>query len=413
MQMMQYGCPVEYSPFKDTKIHSDEIAEGKKTESERWMTLGMFAYGISEYTKIALPAEEIGVYICLCFTNSLTVYTATYDALGMCVDPFVSSANHSCDPNAMSVWDGNKLSFRSLRPIKREEEICITYIDASWPRERRKRELSERYYFDCHCSKCSRGELSKQEAFLRDPPPDEADKFCLIHKRLLLQSEKFFRDEKVNDELQPEDIRPDRAPGLRDPATMFSLIESTTSSIPEDVAKARDPLSLVRCAIRACRDTAMWPEHRQPLPTLNQEEFVLLLSSQAFKKTLKSGFGLYFNAWPVLYPQSFNPQLIAHKWTLAKLCLYMASMQSHKSVRRLQKDNELDFGVIIWGLLLEIQDNVDRSHGKDSAFAGEVKRKVEEVRVDMTRGNPQMVAEAQRKIPEQWSKLRFLVLHDA
>jgi len=68
-----------------------------------------------------------------------------------------SRINHSCLPNAVYHYDksSNRLSVRSLRRIKKNEEIFISYIPFNQPRAQRQLQLSNSFKFTCTCSKCS------------------------------------------------------------------------------------------------------------------------------------------------------------------------------------------------------------------------------------------------------------------
>jgi len=63
--------------------------------------------------------------------------------------------NHSCDPNC-GVDDGtaSNLIITAQRPIKKGEEMCITYIDFNLPRSTRMKVLSNQYNFACGCERC-------------------------------------------------------------------------------------------------------------------------------------------------------------------------------------------------------------------------------------------------------------------
>jgi len=46
----------------------------------------------------------------------------------------------------------------ALRPIQPGDEVVTSYIDLALPRDVRRRELSERYKFECACEACEGGE---------------------------------------------------------------------------------------------------------------------------------------------------------------------------------------------------------------------------------------------------------------
>jgi SET domain-containing protein len=47
--------------------------------------------------------------------------------IGGFIDPLVSLMNHSCEPHAIVVYEGKKLSVRSSRAIKQGEELLQCY----------------------------------------------------------------------------------------------------------------------------------------------------------------------------------------------------------------------------------------------------------------------------------------------
>ncbi|KAK1759017.1 hypothetical protein QBC47DRAFT_336635 [Echria macrotheca] len=74
--------------------------------------------------------------------------------VGLALDWLSPTINHSCLPNAHVFFEGNILRLRSLRKIKAEEEITISYIEPSslTDRESRHEALSVRSSFRaCQC----------------------------------------------------------------------------------------------------------------------------------------------------------------------------------------------------------------------------------------------------------------------
>lgn len=75
--------------------------------------------------------------------------------------------NSSCVPNTNNCWDEQKQSivFRALRDIAAGEELCISYGNLIETRDVRRRELGEKFGFECHCAACS---LSGEDLRLSD-----------------------------------------------------------------------------------------------------------------------------------------------------------------------------------------------------------------------------------------------------
>lgn len=68
-----------------------------------------------------------------------------------------SRFNSSCVPNINNYWDEQlrQISFRAVRDIVAGEELCIAYTDLLSVRDERRRELHEKFAFECHCTACS------------------------------------------------------------------------------------------------------------------------------------------------------------------------------------------------------------------------------------------------------------------
>ncbi|KAH7443730.1 hypothetical protein KP509_02G048400 [Ceratopteris richardii] len=96
-------------------------------------------------------------------TSSLLMAAAASisgDAIsGSAVYILPSMYNHDCDPNTDITWPTNATAHLSARrDIEADEELRITYIDASMPHRARQKLLKEAYHFACNCSRCKDGD---------------------------------------------------------------------------------------------------------------------------------------------------------------------------------------------------------------------------------------------------------------
>uniref|UniRef100_A0A182PH47 SET domain-containing protein n=1 Tax=Anopheles epiroticus TaxID=199890 RepID=A0A182PH47_9DIPT len=78
---------------------------------------------------------------------------------GSALYPRQSKINHSCTPNAETVFpqSNHMLALRAVRNIQPGEEICISYLDEcnlQRSRHSRQKALKEYYLFICQCEKC-------------------------------------------------------------------------------------------------------------------------------------------------------------------------------------------------------------------------------------------------------------------
>ncbi|XP_066343930.1 histone-lysine N-methyltransferase ATXR2-like [Miscanthus floridulus] len=117
------------SPVEDYFIHIDDLPESEKEEAEK--VTGSFLDALRE--DYSVPCEGTAFF------------------------PLQSCMNHSCCPNAKAFKrdedkDGHAVII-ALRPISKDEEITISYIDEDLPYKERQAQLAD-YGFTCTCLKC-------------------------------------------------------------------------------------------------------------------------------------------------------------------------------------------------------------------------------------------------------------------
>ncbi|KAG6440086.1 SET domain family protein [Babesia bovis T2Bo] len=77
------------------------------------------------------------------------------DILGVGIYKSLSLLNHSCQPNIeFDYVDNNTARVQLLRPVSAGEQATISYVDATLPLEKRRRELWDNYLFICRCQRC-------------------------------------------------------------------------------------------------------------------------------------------------------------------------------------------------------------------------------------------------------------------
>ncbi|KAK8175240.1 hypothetical protein IWX90DRAFT_379140, partial [Phyllosticta citrichinensis] len=155
----------EWEAFQSLPGHVEKLRERNDFRTHAAMAMGALKYsGVDMFWDIEMTLE---IYARI-LTNSLTITTPTLFPIGVGVDPFASCANHSCEPNAFVVLEGTKLCYRALKPISKDDEIFMSYVDDKYPFLHRQKELRDRYYFDCNCTKCQRG-FDTMEDRLKQP----------------------------------------------------------------------------------------------------------------------------------------------------------------------------------------------------------------------------------------------------
>ena len=96
-------------------------------------------------------------FACNTFSMNTQVGNTPTD-LGEGIYTTLSLTNHSCDPNTIGVHYNKTLAFRTIRPVKKGDEILYCYINyfAIEDKERRQKQLLDDYSFVCQCNPCAK-----------------------------------------------------------------------------------------------------------------------------------------------------------------------------------------------------------------------------------------------------------------
>jgi SET domain len=86
--------------------------------------------------------------------NAFNLATPFNNRIGIYLHPYAALINHSCDSNAVFLFDGDTFFVKALKPIHSGEQIFISYIDSTSPLAVRHKALSKSYHFNCECTKC-------------------------------------------------------------------------------------------------------------------------------------------------------------------------------------------------------------------------------------------------------------------
>lgn len=76
--------------------------------------------------------------------------------------------NHGCNPNTAFIGLPNgQLAFRTIRPVNKDEELVVSYIDLYSDRDERRQELLSSKHFWCKCKRCSSSIEKSVDRFLQ------------------------------------------------------------------------------------------------------------------------------------------------------------------------------------------------------------------------------------------------------
>lgn len=245
--------------------------------------------------------------------DSFNLTTPFYDRIGLCIQPYASFINHSCDPNAVVGFDDGRLFVKALRDVEEGEQIFVSYVDNTNPFELRQRELSERYFFDCACTKCEKGANAREERFLVAKPNLSA----------LVDAERKAAD----------------------------LLRSA-----KDEENPSSATGKLYSAMNTLRGTGAWPITRQPFVQLRDELIVYLLEAQQFWPAFIHSAIRYLRIDPIVFPGSWHPIRNVHAWTLVKLAihLFQAPDAMTPETAYLQKYG-INLGLVIYSVLNDLR----------------------------------------------------------
>ena len=217
-------------------------------------------------------------------------------------------------------FDGEEIFVKAIRPIKKDEQIFISYIDTTTPREVRRKELSERYFFDCQCSKCAKGTDTPEDRF-QEPTPKDTTILETAERQAL------------------------------------ELLQSAS----ESDANPAESIQRLESAMHILHDTATWPLARQPYASIRDQLILSLLSTNNFSRAFIHAAIRYLRIDPVLYSPA-HPIRQLHAWVLAKLAIYLSqSFESNPDDPVQLQDFELNFHFILWYVLADLASRQNES----------------------------------------------------
>jgi hypothetical protein len=277
-------------------------------------------------------------------SNSLTLITPTLDPLGIILDPTLCHINHSCDPNAYLMMDGAQVSIRTLRPIKKDKEIFVSYIDTTLPFHKRQEELQSRWFFTCRCAKCQNGAASQEDNWLIPAKMTE--------------------------------VAPDILQSLAGQQnTMFEIYQHI-QSIGDPAEQA---IPIIEQSLRIAHESKNMPIYRQPYAALRDDLIVNLLAVGRYQDAWAQCAKRYKYIMPKLYPVPFHPIRVVQTWQMTMLAAYLASTEEGVGAPG------VNMGLIAMMLVKQVLDVASLSHGPENAFTKSVKSKAEEMIEELKR----------------------------
>ncbi|KAI1349870.1 hypothetical protein F5Y01DRAFT_168950 [Xylaria sp. FL0043] len=303
--------------------------------------------------------------------------------LGMAFDPLVSSANHSCDPNARLVFNQPQHEIRALRKINAGEEIFISYTEPTHPFGVRQAALQEYYYFTCRCTKCEKGVELEAKRFPQRPE-DLGSEYRKLADKLVSRHESELSKHLVpgsDDEAQR------RVAALE--AEAYAVLYNKSASIDD-----------VKGAIQMCIGSKMWSWTSQPVAQLCRRLGTMYLQSGMLYEAFRLGVKLHLEILPGLYPQEFHPDRLVNAWSVSTLINVLCNPAHEELYQELSRGG-LPLRVLYFGFLFYLHELTPRMFSPNSPFAKVTGHTYDQIMAGVTMPK----AEIKEKLQAAWPSL--------
>ncbi|KAI2626785.1 hypothetical protein GGR54DRAFT_486177 [Hypoxylon sp. NC1633] len=265
-------------------------------------------------------------------------------------DNTICAANHSCDPNVVRVSNQPKTLLRAVKPIKKGDEIFMTYTETSNPYCVRQAALEEMYFFTCQCSKCTAYPVSPEDTFAKRPQ-DLSEDYCTLADKLV----KSRRAELAKFMIGTDESRAQ----LR-----LAAMQACVFDVSEKVCSTEEQLL---DALKLCIHSGMWTWTRQPVPEICRRLVSKHMNSGSVLKPFKLLCKLHFDSHPVLYPQPFSAQRVINAWALYTMVVALSG-PGFPQARDELAEHGFEMSWIFWGFMFELREHTPQMYGWDSPF---------------------------------------------
>ncbi|KDR23505.1 histone-lysine N-methyltransferase SMYD3 [Zootermopsis nevadensis] len=150
-----YYSETNFRRFKDLMSHYSDLKQDQKRMEHFTSLCGVLIDFVGE-SNLPNSAELMGIYGRMC-VNGFNILDPEMLSIGTGIYLACSVIDHSCDPNAVAVFDGITIHIRAVKdmPVLDWKKVFISYIDLlNFPKDRQA-ELQATYYFLCDCKPCT------------------------------------------------------------------------------------------------------------------------------------------------------------------------------------------------------------------------------------------------------------------
>lgn len=251
-------------------------------------------------------------------TNAFRVTLPDDTPIGICFEPKMALANHSCSPSAVVVFDGRAVSIRALNKIKQGEEIFVSYIDPTSTRDKRRKELHYRYFFECICEKCTNDENAYQ-TYLRLQGQGQDQSHRRINVLCNPTSTNFTAQNSLAKYAQEARI-PHMLQSISEAQSQLDEYSKNATNLP--------PESQLHFLQNLCVGPSFGYHAIAPYPAGLHELYLTFLDLESWIPALICLLSLVLHSDPYIYPSPHHPVRVIRLFTIAKLLAHVGGLTS-------------------------------------------------------------------------------------
>lgn len=251
---------------------------------------------------------------------------------------------------------------RALNPIKKDEQIFISYINNTERRETRQSSLQDGYFFTCNCAKCSKN-LTPYALW------------NLHHMKFSTTLDALFHFE--NDVLSPaseaeNDVEKRAAASVTERVyTNVDLLLNTEVDSEPDKNLRLQAITRAFSTLRGFWGAEIFAQ--PPYPAILSRLYLYHIDNEDYSAALSVLIFIHLRCNVYAYPQLHHPSNIAHLLAMADLCIGL-SLQAVDLEPQSILFPTLDFLSAAQVLLILLRRLVPLSHGQNSGPMNTVKR---------------------------------------
>ncbi|KAI2642724.1 SET domain-containing protein [Xylaria nigripes] len=351
-EMMSVNRALELRPAAQPNVLGDMAIPDKKYSALK--VLAEAAYHFSGKPTIdGLDAQSTATRLLINIMCNAITLSSPFDnvKLGIGFDPLIGSANHSCEPNAIVVFNQPELGIRALRPIKAGEEILVSYQEATDPFGVRQAGLKDNYHFTCQCIKCKKGAGLETDQLV-----EKAKKLSGKYRDLADKSLVQKYESKISGFLIPGQDMEVQKRAIALQLEAYATLENKSADLDD-----------IKRELRMCIDSKLWSWTHQPVPQLCRRLLYLYIESGSIYRAFRMGVKLHVEILPALYPEEFYPDRLINAWVTSTVINVLCG-PAHKEVYDELAGAGVDLRLFYFGLLFYVYENTPRIFGYGSPF---------------------------------------------